>query len=63
MQIERQPVPEQCTDLANFVENLMDVSKSGFGLEMQQEGQSFSVSSFNYLFHHSCTVLRKTETF
>ena len=49
MQIERQQESQQYTDLANFVENLVDISKSDFQMELLQEGQSFSVSSFIYL--------------
>lgn len=49
MQIERQQVSKQYTDLANFVENLVDISKSDFQMELLEEGQSFSVSSFIYL--------------
>ena len=49
MQIERQQVSKQYTDLANFVENLVDISKSDFQMELLQEGHSFSVSSFIYL--------------
>ena len=49
MQIERQQVSKQYTDLVNFVENLVDVSKSDFQMELLLEGQSFSVSSFIYL--------------
>jgi len=49
VQIERQQESQQYTDLANFVENLVDISKSDFQMELLQEGQSFSVSSFIYL--------------
>jgi hypothetical protein len=42
-------VSKQYTDLANFVENLVDISKSDFQMELLEEGQSFSVSSFIYL--------------
>jgi len=59
VQIERQQVTKQYTDLANFVENLVDISKSDFQMELLQEGQSFSVSSFIYLLILTLEYLEK----
>jgi hypothetical protein len=56
-------VPKQYTDLTNFVENLMDISKSDFQVELPQEGQSFSVSPFICLFDLNPGILRKTVGF
>jgi hypothetical protein len=54
---------ERYTDLANFVENLMDVSKSEFQVELTQEGRSFSVSPFISLFDLNPRICRKTASF